>query len=156
MNCPDWLDDDSLDFFRVLEEYDVRYLLVGGIAVIYHGYARNTNDLDVFYERSEVNAERLYNGLLDFWDGHVPSISDKNELLEEEVFFQFGREPNRIDLMGSIPGVSFEEVWKNRIQETFQSNPPVRVNFISKNDLIRAKQAAGRDIDKADLKYLDD
>ncbi|MBK9384279.1 MAG: nucleotidyltransferase [Planctomycetes bacterium] len=57
---------DVLDFLRLLSKHGVRYLLVGGTAVIYHGYARMTADVDFFFERTEPNVERMWNALAEF------------------------------------------------------------------------------------------
>lgn len=154
MNASDWLDADTRELFRLFQEHDVRYLIVGGLAVNYHGYPRNTVDTDIFYERSPDNTRRLFEALREFWGGSVPAVQNHEELLEKGIFFQFGRAPNRIDLMNEIPGVDFPEAWENRVDERLRTDPPIRLLFISKQDLIRAKEAADRDIDRADLKYL--
>lgn len=154
MKRPEWLDDDTFELFCLLQKHEVRYLIIGGLAVIYYGYTRNTNDADIFFERSRENVERLFNCLKEFWGGSIPGIEEKENLLEKGVFFQFGREPNRIDLMNSIPGVNFEKAWPKREIQTLESDPPVTLNIISRDELIRAKESAGRPIDQADLQYL--
>lgn len=154
MKRPEWLDDDTFDFFHLLQEYEVQYLIVGGLAVIYHGYPRNTGDADIFFENDSENAERLYNCLKKFWGGPISVIDSPADLLEEGTMFQFGREPNRIDLMNDIPGVEFEAAWSKRVVEALETDPPVQLNIISRGKLIQAKEAAARPIDRADLEYL--
>ena len=55
------LHPDFKDFLRLLNSYDVRYLLVGGYAVGYHGYPRATADMDIFVAISTDNAAKLVN-----------------------------------------------------------------------------------------------
>lgn len=154
MTSYDWLGEDTFEFLRLLERRDVRYLIIGGVAVNFHGYARTTMDIDIFFEPSESNARKLFKALKDFWGGSVPHVDDEKELLEDEVFFQFGREPNRIDLMSSVPGLSFGKAWADKRVLTLDSDPSIDVYFISMEDLIDAKEAADRPIDRADLEYL--
>ena len=74
--------EDIVSFFRLLQRWRVRYLVVGGEAVIYHGYPRVTGDVDFFYDDSLGNADRLFQALLEFWDGHIPELDRPEELLE--------------------------------------------------------------------------
>lgn len=66
---------------------------------MFYGYPRFTGDVDVFYDRSLPNAERLFATLPEFWGGPVPAVSTAAELAVEGMVFQFGRPPNRIDLL---------------------------------------------------------
>lgn len=98
-----------------LQRHRVRYVIVGGEAVIFHGYPRLTGDIDFFYENSAVNTRRLFAALNDFWSGRVPGVRSPEELREEKLVVQFGRPPNRIDLLNRIDGVTFTEAWRHRI-----------------------------------------
>src|ERR1700730_18681692 len=106
---------DVLEFIRLLGRFKVRYLIVGGEAVIFHGYPRLTGDIDFFYERKPGNVARLFEALEVFWDNDVPGVRTANELLDPGVIIQFGRPPNRIDLHSQIDGVSFGSAWNSRI-----------------------------------------
>ena len=144
-------------FLRLLDAHDVRYLLIGEVAVIYHGYARFTGDIDFYYDRSPENAERLWSALLEFWDGSVPGIENAGELMDSDMVLQFGRPPNRIDLISDLPAVPFDVAWGQRIVETIRfSGDSVPVSIISLSDLIRSKRDAGRPKDLDDLQHLDD
>ena len=147
--------DDILDILTLLAKHAVRYLIVGGEAVIYYGHARLTGDVDLFYEASPANAARLYEALDEFWQGDIPGIDSLEEFLEPGIILQFGVPPNRLDLLNTIDGVSFQEAWPNKTTVSIQikdSNVPVY--FIGLNDLIRNKEALGRYKDLEDLKYL--
>ena len=100
---------DTLAFLRLLSQHRVRYVIVGGEAVIFHGYPRVTGDVDFFYENTAANADRLFDALLKFWDGRVPGVTSAGDLREPGIIIQFGRPPHRIDLLNRIDGVSFSQ-----------------------------------------------
>ena len=108
---------DIQEFIRLLSINKVRYVIVGGEAVIYYGYARLTGDVDFFYEVSSKNVKKLYETLVSFWGGSVPGIKSQKELLKIGTIFQFGKPPNRIDLLNLINEVTFENAWATRIKE---------------------------------------
>jgi len=60
------LEKDFLDFISLCNQYNVKYLVVGGFAVAIHGYPRYTKDLDVSIEISEDNAEKIIKVINDF------------------------------------------------------------------------------------------
>jgi len=84
---------DAKDFLRLLAKYDVRYLVIGGIAVIYHGHARLTGDVDLLYDCSLANAERLWQAVHEFWRGNVPTVRGASELADPNVVVQFEAAP---------------------------------------------------------------
>jgi len=147
--------EDLQDFIRLLAKHGVHYVIVGGEAVIYHGYARLTGDVDFFYESSPENAEKLYAALEDFWRGKVPGVKSSEEFLETGTIIQFGAPPNRIDLINSIAGVSFGEAWTKKIEEKIEIKGKAHpVFYIGLKELIRNKEAIGRHKDLDDLRYL--
>ena len=152
---PSAFSPDTLELLRLLERHDVRYLVVGGQAVIYYGYPRLTGDIDLFFDRKPDNAGRLYEALIEFWEGDVPGVGGTGELGQDGVIVQFGRPPNRIDLMNRIDGVTFEEAWETRLELEVSGNGiTVKVNYVSLEKLIQNKQASGRPRDLEDLEYL--
>ncbi len=146
---------DIVEFLKILFEFKVKYLIVGGRAVIYYGYARLTGDIDIFYEKSEENINKLYNALKKFWGGRVLGIKDKNELKKKNQIIQYGIPPNRIDLMGDITGISFDKCWENRVEIKFSINKKyIKVYYIGLKELVKNKRKMKRAKDKEDLKYL--
>lgn len=146
---------DTQEFIRLLYEHDVRYVISGGEAVIYYGYARLTGDVDFFYDRRSENAHRLFQTLSDFWGGDVPGVSEAEELTKAGLVLQFGRPPNRIDLINRIDGVAFDEVWEERQEVSLVSEgETVPLFYIGLEQLITNKQATGRPKDQEDLAYL--
>jgi len=146
---------DVLEFLYLLDKHNVNYLIVGGEAVILYGFSRLTGDIDIFYERTKENVDKLYKVLLDFWNNDIPGIKSNKDLLKKRVIFQFGVPPNRIDLINSIDGVSFSKAWKNRfIYSIPYKKRKINIYYIGLNDLIRNKKASNRYKDKEDLKFL--
>jgi len=139
----------------LLAKNQVKYVIVGGEAVIYYGHARLTGDIDLFYESSPTNVDRLYQTLLEFWKEDIPQLDSSEELLEPGIILQFGVPPNRLDLLNTIDGVSFQEAWPNKTTVHIQvKDNKIPVYFIGLDDLIRNKETIGRYKDLEDLKYL--
>jgi len=150
-----YFSEDIQEFIELLYIHKVKYVIVGGEAVIYYGYPRLTGDVDFFYENSKKNVKQLYNVLDNFWEGSIPGIESENDLLETGVIIQFGVPPNRIDLINTIDNVSFKEAWENRTIDHIEiKNCKVDVYLIGPKQLIKNKQAVKRNKDIDDLKYL--
>jgi predicted nucleotidyltransferase len=146
---------DIQEFIRLLSKYKVRYVIVGGEAVIYYGYARLTGDIDFFYEPSPVNAGKLYKALDEFWNGKIPGIKSSQDLLSAGIIIQFGISPNRIDLLNLITGITFKEAWKKRRKERIKiAGQNYLVLFIGLEELIKNKESVRRFKDLDDLQYL--
>ncbi|MGM0575288.1 MAG: DUF6036 family nucleotidyltransferase [Myxococcota bacterium] len=146
---------DLQELLGLLAKHQVRYLLVGGQAVIYHGYPRLTGDVDVFYERTAANTARLFAALEAFWGGDVPELGGPEELMEADLVVQFGRPPNRVDLLASISGVTFEEAWRSRSEVPLEGTPhPMDVPMIGLDCLLENKRSTGRLKDLADVEFL--
>lgn len=150
----DHFSPDVRELVELLDRHGVRYLLVGGEAVIYHGYPRLTGDVDLWYEQTASNVARVYAVLHEFWSGPVPGVATASELLEPNVVVQFGRPPHRIDFVSAIDGVTFESAWPNRVKETLDLPDGRRLPLavIGLADLVTNKRSAGRhkDLDDAD------
>lgn len=143
------LDPDLREFIELLNERDVRYVIVGAIALAHHGRARYTGDIDFFVERSAQNAQRLTGVLNQFGFENIGVVEE--DFTSEDQVVQLGVEPHRMDLMTSISAVEFDEAWNSR---EYGNLDGLRVPFISKDLLKRNKAAVGRKQDLADLDYL--
>lgn len=144
------LPPDFAELIRLFNRHEVKYLVVGGYAVIHHGFPRTTGDIDIFFAPTAANATRVYRALQDFWNGPIPHLASPGELLTG-MGIQFGVEPNRIDLLNQIAGVSFDAAWPDRVVVEIEG---MTLNFIGKADLLRAKRAANRPKDQEDINYL--
>jgi hypothetical protein len=151
----DNLSSDTLEFLLCLYKHKVKYLLVGGEAVIYYGYPRLTGDIDFFYERSTQNSNHLFGALKEFWEEDVPGINAAADLEESGAIFQFGVPPNRIDLINQIDGVTFKQAWDGREKTALEySARVIDIYIIGLDQLIRNKESIKRNKDLDDLKYL--
>ncbi len=138
------------ELFKSLNANKVKYLLVGGYAVIYHGYSRTTGDIDVWIAISPSNAQKV-SKVLQEW-GDFPASSVKPELFNRSgQVFIIGRVPRRVDIMTSPSGVQFDECYKHREIVLMDG---IRVPLISLDDLKVNKRASGRNKDLADLANL--
>lgn len=146
---------DIQEFIGLLHRHRVRYVVVGGEAVIHYGHARLTGDIAFFYDLARDNAEALFRVLLEFWSGRIPGIERAEELQEEGVIIQFGRPPNRIDLLDQVDGLMFAEAWKTRHSVVVEgSSEDVRLHYVGLDCLIRNKAAAARPKDLEDPAFL--
>lgn len=143
------LPTDFKEFLRLLNEADVRYLLIGGYAVGYHGYPRATADMDVWVAVSPDNAVRLVDVFRQF------GMDDPD--LKPGIFLQHGKiirmgvPPMRIELLTEIDGVEFDECYAARVRAEIDGE---QVNIISRQHLRRNKKAASRYKDLDDLENL--
>ncbi len=145
----DPLNQDFLEFIRLLETEGVEYLVVGGYAVGLHGFPRYTGDIDFFVRISEENAEKILRVFGKFGFGEIGlSLSD---FLEENFVIEIGREPRKIQVLTGIDGVTFDECFEKKVEATISQ---AKVNFISKQDLMLNKAATGRAKDRIDLEEL--
>lgn len=152
---PGWFSEDIREFLRELNQHRVRFMIVGGEAVIFYGHVRLTGDIDVFFDRSPDNAGRLLDALSDFWHGVIPGVGHASELQVLGVVFQFGVPPNRIDLLNDIDGVTFEEAWPRRTEAAIgEGSDLIPFSYLGLDDLMANKMAAGRPKDLDDLRYL--
>ena len=143
------LGKDLQDFVELCLERGVRFLVVGGYAVVAHGHPRLTKDLDIWVWVESRNAARIADVLAEFGFGSLGLSAEDFAVAGPGV--QLGRPPNRIDILTSIPGVDFESCWERR--EGFPLGS-VTVPFIGLEDLERNKLAAGRHQDLADVEAL--
>jgi len=140
---------DFRELLSLLEKHKVRYLVVGGYAIMKYTEPRFTKDLDLWISTDKENSKAVYTALKEFGaplKGLAPS-----DFTQEGYFYQMGSPPFRLDVMMSIPGVTFEAAWENREKVQLEG---VVIPFISKTDLIKAKEDSGRPQDLIDAKEL--
>jgi len=141
---------DFKEFLKSLNSAGVRYLLLGGYAVIHYGYRRATDDLDVWIAVDPDNASRVARVLREF--GGFPASKVKARMfLERGKVFIIGREPVRIDILTSPSGVDFATCYDRRQIVIWDG---LSVSLISLEDLRKNKAAGGRLKDLADLEVL--
>ncbi len=141
------------DFKELLSAFNagkVRYLIVGGYAVSYHAQPRATKDLDILIGADAENSKAVYAALAKF-GAPIEHLSAK-DFVEPDNFFRMGTPPVMVDIMPKISGVEFEEAWSRRVDVQIEDD--LTVHFISRQDLLIAKLAAGRAQDLIDVDAL--
>ena len=141
--------NDFIDFIQLLNKREVKFVLVGGFAVVIHGHFRTTKDMDIFYERSEENGKKILKTINEFGFSYLKLTLD--DVMDSNGYIKLGREPVRIDLFCDLPGVTFDEVYKDAIE--YQEDG-LKFKVIHVNHLISNKTKVGRLQDLDDVKKL--
>lgn len=144
------LDSNFREFIQSLNANEVKYLVVGGFAVAYHGYPRYTKDIDFWIWASPENAHRMLQTIRDFGFGTL-GLKEEDFLNSANVV-QIGQEPNRIDLILGLDGMDFEECFQLREEAVFEGVP---IHFIDLASLIKNKRITGRLKDLVDVDELE-
>ena len=138
---------DTESLLRSLNDHNVDYVIIGATAFPLHGYSRATLDIDILIRPTRANATKAWQALKDFgYD--MTDISIEEMLTKKILIRQYIIET---DIHPFVKGATFKQIWKNKIAGSIGADPAY---FASLDDLIQMKQAAGRDKDKQDLKYL--
>ena len=143
------MNQDWIELLSLFNGSNVRFMIIGGYAVIKYAEPRFTKDIDIWVGIDVENAHRVHEALRKFGAPLVGITPE--DFTRSGYFYQMGRPPFRVDIVMTIPGVEFEEAWNNRVVTDLEG---VEVSFISKPDLIKAKTAAGRPQDLLDLERL--
>ena len=136
---------DFEDILSLLARHRVRYLIVGGLAFIYHAKPRYTKDMDILVDPAQPNIDRLNRALEEFGCPWVLERGDPQQIL------QIGVAPHRIDVLLSIEGVRFETAWRRRVRDRYGN---VQANWIDLDSLIRAKRRLDNPRHQEDVRVL--
>src|SRR6185436_452722 len=138
---------------KLLNKNEVKYILVGGLAVNYYGYARSTGDVDLWLDDSDDNRKKLVSTLTDFGvEGAnvfltLPLIAGYSEILLTNGIY--------VDFMSNMTALKqdqFQECYQ--MAEKFHVDENTPVNFLSINKLIEEKTKLGRPKDLDDVEKL--
>ena len=144
------IEKDYEELLGLLNRHEVRYCIVGAYALALHTKPRYTKDMDLFVDPTPLNAERILAALQDFGFGSLNLT--ENDFTEKGQIIQLGFEPVRVDILTDIKGVSFDEVWQQRVTANYGK---IEANFINLENLIKSKRSSGRAQDYADLQALE-
>ncbi len=144
------MNSDFKDLLALLNQFGVRYMVVGGYAVMLYSEPRYTKDLDIVVGVSEREVEAIGKAFTEF--GFPMSESLLVELRLPNRMISIGRPPSRIDILNELTGVDFDEAWGRRHIVAIDD---IEVPFLSLTDLVDAKRASGRPQDLLDLKSLE-
>jgi hypothetical protein len=140
---------DFKELLSILAKHEVRYLIIGGYAVMLYSEPRWTKDLDLWIAIDAANACAVFKALKEF--GAPLTDLSAEDFSEPGYFYQMGNPPLRVDVMMEIPGGDFNEAWNRRNTVSIGEN---QVHFISREDLIAVKLASGRDQDLKDVESI--
>ncbi len=140
--------DTVQDFEDILELFArnrVRYLIVGGLAFIFHAKPRYTKDIDLWIDADPENVRRANRALEEFGSPSLMTVDDPDEIL------QLGVAPNRIDILRETITLDFEEVWTRRIESRYGRAP---ANWIDIDSLLAIKSAIDHPRHQEDARVL--
>lgn len=144
------LQKDLREFVELFLSLNIDFVVVGAFAVGHYGYVRTTGDVDLLVRIAPDNARLVVQAFEQFGFRDVDLTTD--DFLREGQTIQLGREPNRVDVLTSITGVSSDEIWATREEGELDG---LKVWFISRECLIRNKRATGRLKDQLDVQELE-
>lgn len=144
------INSDFREFIELLNRNDVKYLVVDGYALAFHGYPRYTKDIDIWLWISEENANSIVKTLEQF--GFSALDIKKEDFLSAGYVIQLGQPPSRIDLLTSVTGLDFEQCYASKVHINIQGT---EIDFIDLENLKKNKKAVGRHQDLADLENLE-
>jgi hypothetical protein len=146
-----FLIDKHKEFIAEMIRHRVSFILIGGYAVIFHGYVRTTGDLDIWLEPSEENKSRFVNLLMELGYSRESIDAVREADFSRILAFHIGSPPDRIDFLTHISGVKFEDAVKD---QSYITDGNLRIPVISYKHLITNKMLSNRLKDKADVEEL--
>jgi hypothetical protein len=136
---------DFEDLLELLDRNDVRYLIVGGLAFIYHAKPRYTKDMDLWIDSDPDSVRRTNEALSEFGS---PQLLDPNR---PDEILQLGAAPNRIDLLREVVELDFDDTWRRRIEGRYGR---ARACWIDLDSLIAIKSRIDHPRHKEDTRIL--
>ncbi len=143
------LPEDFKEFLKLLNSNNVKYLVIGGYAVGYHGYPRATVDMDIWIAIDEENVKKTILVIKEF--GFNDPALTSEVFLKQKKIVRMGMPPIRIEILSDIDGVNFKDSFNKKIVDEIDG---IKVNLIDLQSLKINKKASGRLKDLSDLEYL--
>lgn len=145
----DILHPEFVSFLKCASQNKLRYMVIGGYAVNYYGFIRNTQDLDIWIAPTEDNKQCFINTLLCM--GY--SGNEVSPLTEEDFTEPFKADVGEIDVLTYVhPNISFEEAEAKQVAFTIEES--LVMNLVPYDFLLYIKVRAGRDKDLWDVSRL--
>lgn len=136
---------DFEDILELLDKHQVRYLIIGGLAFIYHAKPRYTKDMDIWVDHASDNVKRANAALVEFGSSFLLDSRKTDEIL------QLGVAPDRIDFLLHVKGTRFETAWKKRIKGRYGT---AKANWVDLDSLIRIKSRIDNPRHREDVRVL--
>ena len=136
---------DFEDMLLFLDKHKVRYLIIGGLAFIYHAKPRYTKDMDLWIDPEPGNVKRANDALAEFGSPCLLNSKNIKEIL------QLGVAPDRIDFIMNVVGIKFETAWKKCIEGRYGK---ASATWIDIDSLIRIKSRIDHPRHQEDARVL--
>lgn len=142
--------DKFLELMASFEKNDVEYVLIGGIAIILHGFTRNTQDIDLFVNPKDENIIKLRKSLLEVFDDEEINEITYSELEKYPVIRYVAESGFVIDIITGI-GEKFKFEDLNSEMKIIDG---IKIKLADIKTLYKLKEQTYREIDQLDLKFL--
>jgi hypothetical protein len=150
----DIADKFFIEFLTAMQQRQVRYMLIGGIAVNFHGYSRNTQDMDIWLAPTNNNRDLFYMVLLDIGYTEEEIADYRNEDFTTFFKCELGEMPYTIDCLTYVhPNLNFDEAEKVMIK--YDVGDGLILNVVDFDFLRKMKVLAHRQKDWLDVSELD-
>jgi hypothetical protein len=144
------MNSDFKELLQAFANHKVRYLVVGGYAVMHYSQPRFTKDLDLWLEPTPENAKRVMEAFAEFG---MPLIDvTQADFAQESLQYMVGRAPVLFDFLTSLPQQHFAECWECHVTDLSEGFP---IHYLAKESLLKAKKIAGRLQDLADIDEME-
>lgn len=144
------LNEDYKDILQIFIDERVKFLLIGAYALAAYGYPRATLDIDLWVMPSMENGEAVLRSLKRF--GAPLGDLSSTDFSQNEIVFQIGIAPCRIDIITGVDGLDFENAFK---QSQTVEIAGISIPVVSMGDLVKNKKSTGRLKDLADVEVLE-
>jgi hypothetical protein len=136
---------DFEDMLHLLDKHKVRYLIIGGLAFIYHAKPRYTKDMDLWVDPAPQNIKRANKAIAEFGSPFALNLENVEEIL------QLGVAPDRIDFLLHVAGARFKTAWEKRIKGWYGN---AKANWVDLDSLIRIKSHIDNPRHQEDIRVL--
>lgn len=143
--------EEHLEILSLLIKNEVKFLLIGGYAVISHGYNRTTGDMDLWLEPSNENKDNFLKSFIEYGFEEIDLFEIKQMDFSKHQVFSFGETPYKIDFLTKVSQVEFKEAFTNKIIVEHEN---LNLPIINLRELILSKINTGRKKDEADIEEL--
>lgn len=137
--------EDFEDLLELFERHSVRYLIIGGMAFIFHAKPRFTKDIDLWVDPEVENVSRANAALSEFGSRYFLDPEKEDEML------QLGVAPNRIDLLREALPLAFEAAWERRVDGRYGR---AIARWVSLEDLLAIKERIDHPRHREDARVL--
>ncbi|WKZ59694.1 MAG: nucleotidyl transferase AbiEii/AbiGii toxin family protein [Cyclobacteriaceae bacterium] len=147
--------DDVTLLVGNLNKHGVRFILIGGFAMAFHGHVRATNDIDFWIENTPENMDKLRQALLDSGVAEAQIMRNTMQLVGGFTVFNLMETGFQIDLMHNLK--AFKEIDFNQCYARVQraNYNGVDISVLNAEDLLKEKRETNRDKDQGDISFLE-